>query len=125
MKKRYVIVLVILVVLLLAAGTACWSHVSAVRSFDLADYAQFMEAFPDERVVQPIASAGDAKSAAEAVWLEVYGDTVLDEKPYRIFRDENNDAWFVTGSVPFHHNGGAACILLKDDGQVLAVWHEK
>lgn len=108
--------------------------------FSLTDYARFMADFPMDRVMQPISSAEDAKAAAEAIWLEVYGDTVLDEKPYRVYRDEASAAWLIMGTlnqpedasviqgdtkmIKLHFGGVANCIL-QDDGQVLAVWHEK
>lgn len=109
----------------LALGISCRVHVTTVRPFELMNYARMMEEFPSERTVQPISSAKEAKAAAEAIWLETYGDAIQDEKPYWVYRDEDAGAWFVTGSVPYGHFGGAACILLKDNGQVLAVWHER
>lgn len=125
MKKRIWGVLAALVLAALAVGIAYRVHVTTVRPFELMNYARMMEEFPSERTVQPISSAKEAKAAAEAIWLETYGDAIQDEKPYWVYRDEDAGAWFVTSSVPYGHFGGAACILLTDDGQVLAVWHER
>lgn len=93
--------------------------------FDLAKYDQYLTNYPSEQKVSPITSAEDAKAAAETVWLAKYGDLVLDEKPYIAARDVKNGVWFVTGTMPYDTPipGGTACILLADDGDVIAVWH--
>lgn len=102
------------------------------KPFALSDYGDIlaMKEFSSDLQMGAIADGKDAAEKAEAVWLEVYGDTVEDEKPYVVSRDDENGVWFVTGSLPSDRwggsvRGGTACILIRDDGTVLAVWHEK
>ncbi len=93
--------------------------------FDLSDYSWYLTNHPGEQKMPPITTANEAKSAAETVWCARYGDLVLDEKPYIAALDAENGVWFVTGTMPDDTPvpGGTACILLADDGDVLAVWH--
>ena len=93
--------------------------------FDLSDYSWYLTNHPGEQKMPPITTANEAKAAAETVWRARYGDLVLDEKPYIAARDVKNGVWFVTGTMPYDTPvpGGTACILLADDGDVLAVWH--
>lgn len=100
--------------------------------FALADYQGIlaMEEFSSDRRVGRIEDMQDAAEKAEAVWLEVYGESAEDEKPYVVSRDGESGVWFVTGSLPRDFwgrtvMGGTACTLIRDDGTVLAVWHEK
>lgn len=109
-------------------------------TFKITGYAQELAAFPTDRVMQPIPSAEAAKAAAEALWLDVFGTSVLDEKSYRVCRDESNAAWLVMGSLPQPdesaalqddgksislHFGGVAHCIIQDDGRVLALWHTR
>ena len=93
--------------------------------FDLSDYSWYLTNHPGEQKMPPITTANEAKAAAETVWRARYGDLVLDEKTYIAARDVKNGVWFVTGTMPYDTPvpGGTACILLADDGDVLAVWH--
>jgi len=93
--------------------------------FDLSDYSWYLTNHPGEQKMPPITTANEAKAAAETVWRARYGDLVLDEKPYIAALDVKNGVWFVTGTMPYDTPvpGGTACILLTDDGDVLAVWH--
>ncbi len=93
--------------------------------FDLSDYSWYITNHPSEQKTPPITTAAEAKAAAETVWRAKYGDLVLNEKPYIAARDVKNGVWFVTGTMPYDTPvpGGTACILLADDGDVLAVWH--
>ena len=102
------------------------------ESFSLADFQAVLavKEFSSDRRVGAISGVKDAAGKAEAVWLEIYGEAVEDEKPYVVSRDSENGVWFVTGSLPRDFwgrsvMGGTACILIRDDGKVLAVWHEK
>ncbi len=83
-----------------------------------------------------VPDAETAKKIAEAIWLPIYGISVLDEKPYRATLI-GDTVWKVYGSL---HNegdtltatyfqitvGGVAMIeLRKKDCKVLKVIHEK
>lgn len=67
--------------------------------FSLSDYQWVldMEEFSSDRQVGRIEGVQDAAEKAEAVWLEVYGETVEGEKPYVVSRDSSSGVWFVSG----------------------------
>lgn len=103
---------------------------SQVENFNLEDYNSYINNFSSDKVLGSTYDAKDAKKKAELVWIELYGDNVKKEKPYKVFYDTNNNAWLVMGS--FHKGllnnktGGIAyIIILKETGKVVAVWHDK
>lgn len=61
---------------------------------------------------------------AEAVWLDIYGETIYDEKPFDAVLE--NDVWTVSGTLPIFALGGTAVIKIsKQDGRILEVHHGK
>ena len=61
---------------------------------------------------------------AEAIWVPIYGDDVLNEKPY-VAKLVGN-VWVVRGSLPPQFLGGTAYIeIRKSDCTVLNVTHFK
>ena len=67
-----------------------------------------------------------AKKKAEGLWIELYGAEIKEEKPYKVYYDEEKEVWMVTGCTSFLAKGGVAyAIISEQDGRVLAVWHEK
>lgn len=60
---------------------------------------------------------------AEAVWLPIYGDDVLDEKPFIARLDGN--IWTVEGTLHATHGGAAIIRLQKTDGRIIVVSHGK
>jgi len=66
-----------------------------------------------------------AKKIAEAIWLPIYGQSVLDEKPYHA-RPVGDSVWIVDGSLKEGALGGTAHIEIRmKDCQVLNVTHGK
>jgi hypothetical protein len=66
-----------------------------------------------------------AKKIAEAVWLPIYGTSVLDEKPYQA-RIIGDSVWIVEGVLDHGKSGGTAYIEIRmKDGTVLKVTHGK
>ncbi len=93
--------------------------------FKLSDYQSFINNFPSEKMVDAIGSAAEAKKQAEKLWVEIYGESVKDNKPYIVFYDSANKVWLVKGSIPKNTIGGVPNILIQADGKVLAVWHDR
>lgn len=97
-----------------------------VKKFKLEDYNTFIGKFSSGKVLGATESAQTAKEKAEVFWVEIYGESVKDEKPYEVLFDEENQVWLVGGGLPKDMDGGVACILIKkSDGKVLGVWHGK
>ena len=72
-----------------------------------------------------VPNAATAKRIAEAVWLPIYGKSVLNEKPFKA-RLTNEGVWVVEGSLPKDMLGGVAYIeISRRDGRILEVTHGK
>ena len=65
-----------------------------------------------------------AMKIAEAVWLPIYGERILEEKPYNAFLQEN-EIWIIEGSLHSQKGGVAYIEIQKSDGKVLKVTHGK
>ncbi len=64
-----------------------------------------------------------AEKIAEAVWLVVYGDEILDQKPFKV-ELKSDSIWVVQGTYPEIQIGGTAYIeILKSNCRVLEVSH--
>ena len=87
------------------------------------------EQYPLNIVLGFIETEEEARRHAESIWMERFGQKVLDQKPYNVFFDESAEVWFVEGTShpPSDHRiirGGSVVGILisKPDGQVLDVW---
>lgn len=96
-----------------------------VKEFSLDDYCVQMDEFPSSLQYQPVNDADTALQIAEKVWLEVYGDHILESKPYEISFDYDNDVWLIMGVLHGEGSvGGVPYMLIeKYSGRVLACWH--
>lgn len=101
-------------------------NTDTVGTFKLKDYSYYIENFPSDKVLGSINSAQTAKENAEVIWVEIYGESTKEKKPYEVSFDDENQVWFVQGTLPKNWDGGVPHILIqKADGTVLAVWHDK
>ena len=103
-------------------------HDKRVSSFQFADYADKVEEFPSEENWGRVTDVDTLLEKTEQLWIQIYGkETILGEKPYQVFYDEQAGIWFISGTLPEKYSfGGVANILVENDtGDVLAVWHEK
>lgn len=71
----------------------------------------------------------DEKTAiriAEAVWIPIYGEKVLEERPF-VAKLIDGNKWYVYGTLPKKYNvGGVAEIeISKSDGKILRISHGK
>jgi hypothetical protein len=134
MKKKNVIVICIAgiislivtgVVIIFAVNNSGNSNVE-VKHFSVDDYSESIAMFPSTEKLNPITDAESAKAEAERLWFDIYGkEGILNEKPYDVAYDSANKVWLVCGTLPRYVDGGVAYALIKEDGTVLAVWHEK
>ena len=97
-----------------------------VKEFDVNEYLFFIESFPSNETIGNTSNLGDVIAQVEEIWVELYGESVKNEKPYEVFYDADKGVWLIRGSLPAHRLGGVANLLLdKRSGEVLAVWHEE
>ena len=127
MKRKTVIFLAVMLALCVCGiAFASIQCTKTVRSFDLGDYQAMIEQFPSEKVLGRIGDADNLRQRAEEAWVEIYGESVREEKPYIVSYDEANGVWLVSGSLrPFSLGGTAQMLVENDTGKVLAVWHNK
>lgn len=88
----------------------------------------FSELSKLKEYVGPIPDAAVAREKAEEVWIDAFGwkNIIKDERPYQVYYDSENAVWLVRGTLPEGYLGGNAHILFKkDDGKIIAVWHER
>ena len=67
----------------------------------------------------------EAKIYAEKIWLDIFGNSIKEERPYVVYKDKDNAAWLVHGTIRKNTLGGTAWIIFNNNGDILAVWHEK
>ena len=83
--------------------------------------------FPCETVFGPTFSAEEALTDAKALWTEVFPECDCSSRPCIVRYDSGAGVWHVKGTLPQSAVfGGCANILIRaEDGQVLALWHER
>ncbi len=93
----------------------------------------------DELLLGRTETPKDVKRKAEAIWVAIYGKGIKKtNRPYVVSYDSEREVWLVEGSVNGQWylriiefffgttEGGAPSILIqKNDGKILAVWHDK
>ena len=128
MKNKIFMIIMVIVVLSIGGLTVMLllNKTSKTNDFSIAEYSSYIDEFPSEKVVGFVDNKKIAKEKAELLWLEIYGDSIKDKKPYVVSFDETNQVWLVQGSLPKNYDGGVPNILIqKSDGKVLAIWHDK
>ena len=131
MKKIIIILASVFVVISVAFVVIVSGYLSGngaeVQKFDLDNYDSYLVEFSSNLVYEEIKDANDAKAIAEYVWKDKFNISFLDNKPYKVFYDEESDTWFVKGTLkalPYQAVvGGVPNIIVHSDGRVLAVWH--
>lgn len=144
MRKHRVIITIAIAAVITVCGVFIFDCVyyysqALADDFDLDDYAGMTDEFkeyiaydPLPTQIGPVADKKAAKQKAEAYWLEHSGEDVKEQKPYYAFFDEDAEAWHITTKKSFSHiwegrrmGGGAAHLIVRSDGEVLAVWRDK
>jgi len=72
-----------------------------------------------------VPDAETAKKLAEAIWLPIYGEDVLNQKPFEA-ELLNDSIWYVQGVMKEISPGGVALFRIrKKDAKILEVAHSK
>jgi hypothetical protein len=119
------IITIILIVGVLLAGLLFINSNRNVGEFKLSDYQRYLDNYSSDKVTIEIKNAKIAREQSEKIWIEMFGVSIKNKKPYKVFYDKVNKVWLIQGSIPENWDGGIPYILIKTDGKVLAVWHSK
>ena len=136
MKKEKVILLIVAVVLMISSLIIYYEfgqgQVNVIMSnekvgeFDFSDYEEYVKQFPSDERIKSDLELKELKAEAISILEKVYGKDVNSEtKKYKVYYDEENKVWLVTGTLPKDMDGGVPYILIRKSGEVLAVWHDK
>lgn len=125
MKKIIFLVISVVVVVALAIIVVSAQRTNDVRIFSINDYSYYVDKFSSNLYVEEIRTPQEARSVAESIWTEVYGNSIKFKKPYTVSYDGEHDVWLVEGNLIFGDLGGVPYILVNGNGEVLAVWHDK
>lgn len=142
MKKDKYLYIIVIVCVLLLISTILFYKISyeknkkhekyeEVGKFNFIEYEEQIrkmepwEKFTPNIVTQRITSNEIAKKEAERVWIDLYGDEVKENKPYKVFYDKQEDTWLITGSLPPGWIGGVPYALIRTNGEIIAVWHDE
>ena len=96
-----------------------------VGIFSLDDYNDIIKKFPSTFQLESVDNAGMAAQAAEKAWLEIYGDHIIDSRPYTVSMDTEKNVWLVSGQLHGKEVVGGVPFILIDraHSRALAVWH--
>ncbi len=134
MKKKFIIVTIVCVVIAILGGIVVLlfsSNKPNVGQFDLSNYQWAIDKFPLDKNVGKVDNAETAIEKAKEVWIEKFntinGETYnpINGKPIKVYFDSKNDCWYLHGALPKNWIGGVPGILIKSNGDVLAVWHSQ
>ncbi|MBR6502105.1 MAG: hypothetical protein IKT42_01560 [Clostridia bacterium] len=99
--------------------------------YKLEDFEYYTNKFKKEINVGEIKDSDDAIAKADKLFVETYGEENMErKKPYQAFFDEENESWYVRGTLqqPLFGGrrvGGVPHVIFDFDGNVLALWHDK
>jgi len=125
-----ILIVLIGIVFAIIARTSDYYDID-VEPFDVSAYERCIGTFPFDMSVGSInvGSVSDHKELVlkvEEIWISLYGKYILTERPYKLYYDEVNRVFLVTGTLPENAVGGVANMLIEEtSGNVLAVWHSR
>lgn len=128
-KRKYVLLILVFILAIVAVGVVAViirNNSIEVKPFNVDEYQEYIEKYPSDETVGNVDDEKDLVKKAEAILIEKYGNQIKKQKPYKVFYDETNDVWMVTGTLPSNKKGGVANIIIDNStGKVLAIWHSK
>ena len=105
-------------ILLLGSLVSCKSNKHSIKEYNISN----------NLTLNYVPNADTAIKIAEAIWLPIYGDDILTQKPF--IADLRDGVWYVSGSLVGLPNekivGGVAYIeIQQSDCKILKVTHSK
>ena len=126
--KNILTVIVLTIIFLLITIIATILHVPSKEkelTFDLLDYDHILEEITDDRNVGTVPTKDVAIEKARMLWEEDFSSHMykFNDSPIVVAYDSQNKCWRINGTLPNNNTLGAVpCALIKENGEVLAVW---
>ena len=122
-KKMLILGLLLIIALSLAIFFGVKSKSGETDGNMLKKYGVNENFIPDKGMIP---DEETAKKIADAVFIQIYGDSINDKKPFDVKFDEEYKVWVVKGTLKANEIGGVPNIIIrKSDGKIIAVWHTK
>jgi hypothetical protein len=116
-------ILVILALLVMIFGFTS-SNISGESRYD-----EILNDLRSERYIPISGVVPDEATAikmAELIWNNMFSETILNKKPFKVKYYKKEKIWLVEGTLDDNMVGGVPYILIrKSDGRVISVWHTK
>ena len=101
-----------------------------VQEFELSGMLAYVEVYPWSENIGPIANGEEAVEKAQEIWLREFYARYNIENPWEdgtqiaVYYDKSSDCWYLTEDLPEDTVGTVAHLIVRSDGEVLALWHE-
>lgn len=137
MKHKVVKCIIFVIIMIVGVSISILIEQKQVKTFDMSDYQKFIEEYSEEKMLGEVLNEQIAKKKAIETLIEKFGNEISGKvKDYRVYFDSNNQVWLVKGvlssnwlkriTIDKNKIGGTpSCIIQKEDGRVLAVWHSQ
>ena len=103
-----------------------------VQDFEMSDMQGYVDVYPWAENIGPITSGEEAVEKAKEIWVREFcslynrGNTWEEAggHPIDVYYDNSSDCWYLTEVLPADMVGAVAHLIVRSDGEVLALWHE-
>ena len=100
-------------------------QVDTVENFDLKNFQYEIEHFPSEMFVGEVKNKKDVIEKANVIWLEKYKvDAENSFEEIKVEYDLKEKCWHIFGVKSKDYYGGVLHTLIRENGEVIAVWFE-
>lgn len=134
--KSKILILIFTVIVLTVVnsiGFYRYDNKIILESFDLNDYTLLIKNHPYNANIGEINDMDKALENCEILLRSVYGDSLIDQYPYRrVEYDNTNETWFVSvkmfgrlhNLIPFYNTFSySPFVIVKSNGDVLCVYN--
>lgn len=79
-------------------------------------------------VFENVDTAMDVAASVEEIWIELFGEDTIKQRPYHVSYDDNNKLWMLRGDDSYLRGGFGGvvyAIVSKETGELLAIWGDE
>ncbi len=134
--KRFTIVLsLVILIALLTVMAISFSLKTQTGAFNLNDEfvqeaIEYYELSKDSepKYLEKYGNEKELCQSAHEIWLDMYGDDAVFQRPYTVLYDEQNDAWLIKGRLRhtiFSSERYAYIVVNGADGKLITLWADR